>query len=119
MSEDRPLHVNDFDPELKALLIAESRARGLSINDCAIGALAAHYGVRYVGTGRRSPGATVSDGSLLLPLPDVLYRKIAAQVDRQPKGRRSKKAVVEDVLRGHFAALVAASAATSPPTAQP
>ena len=112
MSEERDLHIHKLDPALKAMLIAESEARRVSVNHCLIGALAEHFAVPFDGTGRRrSPGATVSDGAVVLAVPALLYQKIVEQEGLQPKGRRSKRAVVEDVLREHFAALVVASAA--------
>lgn len=103
MNDTRQLHVHRLDPDLKARLVAEADERDESLNDVAVGILAERFGVRFVGSGRRSPGAAVNDGPLVLPVPETLYRKIDAAVARQPKGRRSKVAVVEDAFRAHFA----------------
>lgn len=111
MAEVRKLHVHRLDPDLKAALVALTEQREDSLNDVAVGILAEHFSVRFAGSGRRSPGAAVTDGPLNLPVPEPLYRKIEAAVARQPKGRRSKVCVVEDVFRAHFAAASTTAAA--------
>jgi hypothetical protein len=100
VSETKALHVHQFDPELKARLIAAADADGVSLNDYAVGVLAKHFGVKFTGSGRKGPGASVTTGALMLPVPLPLYRKIHAAVIAEG----SKRAVVESVFREHFAA---------------
>ncbi len=102
MSELRQLHIHEFDPGLKAKLIDAATADEVSLNDYAVGVLAAHFKVKFRGTGRRSPGASVSKSALMLPVPEPLFNRITAAVSKQPKGARSKRAVVEGVMRAHF-----------------
>jgi hypothetical protein len=101
MSETKALHVHQFDPELKARLIAAAEADEVSLNDYAVGVLASHFNVKFTGSGRKGPGASVTSGALMLPVPLPLYRKIHAAVVVEG----SKRAVVENVFREHFAAL--------------
>jgi hypothetical protein len=107
VAEIRKLHVHRLDPDLKAALVAETEEREDSLNDVAVGILAARFGIRFAGSGRRSPGAAITSGPLNLSIPDALYCKIEAAVARQPKGRRSKVCVVEDTFRDYFAATAA------------
>lgn len=107
MSETKSLHVHQFSPILKQRLIDAADEAGLSLNDYAVGVLAEHFGVKFVGSGRRGPGASVTTGALMLPVPSPLYRKIHAAVLTEG----SKRAVVEGVFRQHFAKLDAASVA--------
>lgn len=104
MSETKALHVHQFDPDLKGRLIAEADKDEVSLNDYAVGVLAKHFRVKFTPSGRKGPGASVTNGALMLPVPLPLYRKIhAAVIDGG-----SKRAVVESVFRDHFAALDAA-----------
>jgi len=61
-----------LDPKVKAVLERVSSDRGTSMNDVAVGALAARYGFPFEGTGRRSPGARGGE-TVMLRLPPELY----------------------------------------------
>lgn len=101
MAETKALHVHQFDPGLKARLIEEADRTGVSLNDYAVGVLAKHFRVKFKPSGRKGPGASVTSGALMLPVPLPLYRKIHAAVVYEG----SKRAVVEGVFRDHFAEL--------------
>jgi hypothetical protein len=101
MSETKALHVHQFDPVLKARLIAEAETNEVSLNDYAVGVLARQFRVKFTPSGRKGPGASVTSGALMLPVPLPLYRKIHAAVVSEG----SKRAVVEAVFREHFAKL--------------
>lgn len=101
MAETKALHVHQFDSDLKARLIAEAETSEVSLNDYAVGVLAKRYRVKFTPSGRKGPGASVTTGALMLPVPLPLYRKVHA--DAISEG--SKRAVVEGVFREHFAAL--------------
>ncbi len=62
---------------LKAALVREVARRGGNLNDLATGILAAHFGVAYTPTGRKSPLAG-SSGATLLRMPAELKRRIDA-----------------------------------------
>lgn len=98
MSETKALHVHDFDPDLKRRLIEEADRNEVSLNDYAVGVLAKKFGVKFKPSGRRGPGASVTSGALMLPVPLPLYRKIHAAVVYEG----SKRAVVEKAYREHF-----------------
>jgi hypothetical protein len=102
MTPLRQLHIHEFDPELKAKLIDAANAQEVSLNDYAVGVLAAHFKVKFRGTGRKSPGAKVSNGAIMLPVPEALFNRIGTAVSKMPKGQRSKRAVVESIMRDHF-----------------
>lgn len=96
------------DADLKERLVFDAMERGCSINDVAVEILAEHFGISFEGTGRKSPGAVVGEGGpLVLRVPAALWRKVDAAAGRMPKGSRSKVAVVQSVLRDHYAAAAA------------
>lgn len=88
----------DLSGAVRARLATDASEQGASINDVATGILADHFHVPFEGTGRRSPGAhKTEDGQVLLRVPPTLWRKVhVAAVDR------SKREVVEAVLRSHY-----------------
>jgi len=98
VGETRQLHLDKLDPELKALLVGEAEETGVSINDLAIGILAEHFGVRFVGTGRPSRGANGGAG-LQLPVPASLWLRVHTAAG---KSGRSKREIVEDVFRARY-----------------
>lgn len=107
MPELKQLHIHEFDAGLKSQLIDAATEREVSLNDYAVGVLAEHFKVKFKGTGRRSPGARVSNGALMLPVPVPLYNRIKMATLKQPKGEQSIRSVVEGVMRDHFAAVSA------------
>lgn len=109
VANSETLHVH-VDADLKERLVFDAIARGSSINDVAVAILADHFTVKFEGTGRKSPGAEVgAGGPLLLRVPPALWRKVDAAAGRAPKGGRSKVAVVQAILRAHYAAAAAAA----------
>jgi hypothetical protein len=103
VADTRQLHLDKLDPDLKALLVSEADDAGVSINDLAVGILAEHFGVRFVGTGR--PGRGVNGGAgLQLPVPASLWMRVHNASGKQG---RSKRAIVEDVLRARLVRVAA------------
>lgn len=98
------------DADVKEALVFDAMSRHISINDVAVSILAAHFGVSFNGTGRKSPGAFVGTGGpLVLRVPAALWRKVDAAAGRAPKGSRTKVAVVQAILRDYYAARRAAA----------
>jgi hypothetical protein len=92
--------------DVKEKLVAEAGERGLSVNDVAVGILAGIFRVRFEGTSRKSPGASLGEGALVLRMPHTLYKKIhAAAIDV------SKVELVNQKLREHYGLVEAAAAA--------
>lgn len=104
------LNVSRVAPDVKRKLVADANASGSSINDLVVGILARKFGVEFTGTGRRSPGAELRPGAgaLVLRMPPELYDEIDAAVRLQPRGSRSKVAVVDAALREHYGLKAAA-----------
>jgi hypothetical protein len=98
MAETRQLHIDELDPDLKTRLVAEAEESGVSINDLAVGILAEHHGVRFVGTGRPSRGAAGGAG-LQLPVPQSLWLRIH---NAAGKTGRSKREYVEAIFRARY-----------------
>ena len=65
----------------KAALVRETARRGLSLNDVAVGLVAANLGISYQPTGRRSalPGASPV---ILLRMPETLKEALEAEARR-------------------------------------
>lgn len=82
---------------VKERLSSAATESGQSVNDLAVGILAAHFGVKFEGTGRRSPGTHTPAGPLLLRVPERIYAKVHSAALS-----RSKTDVVESILRQHF-----------------
>ena len=78
----------------------DAEGQEASFNDVAVGILADHFHVSFVGTGRPSRGGgeqRTTAGQLPLRVPERLYAKVhAAAISR------SKTAVVDAVIRDHY-----------------
>lgn len=97
-SEQITLFVGALDPAIKERLAADAAERQASINDVAVTILASEFKVKFVGTGRKGPGARGSTvGSFRMPL--SLAVKIGAQATRT---RLPKRTIVERVLAEHY-----------------
>lgn len=105
----KALNVSYVPADVKERLVADAVSREVSLNDVAVTILADHFGVRFEGTGRASPGAKREDGPLILRVPESLYWKIDAAAHGR-HGARTKVAFVLDVLQKHYEAAPAAVA---------
>jgi hypothetical protein len=111
MSELRQLHIHRLDPAIKERLIEEADARDLSIHGLAVSILCERYGMNFTSSGRSGREASPDGGQLQLVVSQQLYKRISDAADRQPKGRRFKYCVVEDIFREYFDAVDAAAVA--------
>lgn len=94
--------------DVKERLVLDAEEQGASVNDLAVRILAGAFGIYFNGTGRRSPGARPTEGALNLRVPRDLYVAIDNAAGERPRGSRTKVAVVDAVLREHYALAVAA-----------
>src|SRR3954452_3653957 len=72
---DRATLLVRMPPTLKRRLVHEVEARGLALNDVAVGILAERFGVPFTPSGRRGAGPGGS-GVVVLRLPAELKRRI-------------------------------------------
>lgn len=95
----KTLQCGDHRQELKERLAADAAGREASINDVAVGILAARFGVPFEGSGRRSPGFRGSAaGAYRMPL------ELWAAISNEATTRQvPKRAVVEAALSDHYA----------------
>jgi myo-inositol-1-phosphate synthase len=94
MSADRSELLVRLPDDLKARLADAARSRGSSLNDVAVGALAARFGVPFVPSGRRG-AAPRGAGAVLLRLPAALKEKLRA---RAAQKRRNLNDLVVELL---------------------
>lgn len=89
----------DLSAAVRARLAADADQQETSINNVAVGILADHFGVAFVGSGRRGPGARTTDaGQVVWQVPIALWKKIHVAATSPP----SKREIVEQVLREHY-----------------
>src|ERR671927_337699 len=79
---------------VKARLADEATRRGVSLNDVAVGALAARFGIPFRPSGRRG-SAPRADGDVLLRMPVTLRDKLHA---RAAQKRRNLNDVIAETL---------------------
>lgn len=81
-------------PDVKAAVVADAKARNLSLNNVVVSILAERYGVRFEGTGRRSNASWAKNGSgsdspqMPVPVPERLHAKIKREAERRERERR-------------------------------
>lgn len=96
----RKLLVRGLPPELKAALVAEAGARGVSQNDVACEILGRHFGVEHKPSGRRgaTPPGNESTQVLLRMSPGLYERIGVAKLAQQ----RPEATIVIRVLARHY-----------------
>lgn len=95
-----PLPVT-LNAALRERLGRDTVEKGLSLNDLVVGILAAAFKIPFEPVGGH-PGQQTGSTSMNLRLPPAIYQAIEDARPRQPRGSRSKRAVVERVLCKHY-----------------
>jgi hypothetical protein len=94
-----------LDLDVKEALIRVAAERGMSMNDVAVGELAAEWDISYEPTGRAGSEPRVAEAGVmqLRRIPLALRDKIESEKRRLPAGSksepRSARAVIDRVLR--------------------
>jgi hypothetical protein len=107
--ETRELNVN-FPEAVKGALIQEAETTNNSMNDIAVGILAAYFKVPFTPTGRPYRGTKNGSGVVILRrVPARLDQKIEAEKSKRTRGK-TKEAVVVSVVAEALGVEVAAAA---------